>query len=135
MLLQDIETVLTAEAPFTAGSETFAIRTGYLPDTPDAVIGLEEYPGGKPIRAMGPSRGAPLKQKFILNVIVRSAQKAYTHARTIAESVNNILDGLHEDINGRRYYVEAINLPSREQQDRNSRWLIETQYMVVKDRG
>lgn len=135
MLLDDIETLLNAEGPYTAGGSTFMVRKYMAPDTPDAVIVLEEFPAGKPISAMGPSRHAPIRERAGLMVWVRSPKKDYGSARTVAETIYQKLHNLGETLSGRQYFIQAMHAPALKEQDRNDRWLIETNFLVQKERG
>jgi len=138
MLIEDIETLLSASAPFTEGSDTFTVRTYLMPDgsSIDACIVLSEGEGGgKDIRAMGASLAAPIRERPILRVRVRSAKKSFTNARAAAETVHQLLSGYNGTLSGRLYYIEAVHPPRFLEHDRNDRIVFETNYLVQKQRG
>jgi len=134
-LLTDIETHLGTVGPFVGGSTTFTVRRNFIPDTPDAVIALIEFPAGPAERAMGASIGAPVRERAGLQVTTRSDQGNYDDARTVAEAVHQELDFLAATLSGRRYFVQAMHPPALKEQDRNKRWLLEANYVVFKERG
>lgn len=135
MLLADIESHLNSLGPYTSGGVTFGVYVGDYPAEPDAAITLIEWPGKGPIRAMGASLSSPIRERAVLEVVVRGPAEDYNAARAVAESVYQKLDGLHKTINGRAYDVEALTTPAKDSQDRNKRWLIWSSYAVQKERG
>jgi len=138
MLIEDLATLLAAGGPFTGGGDTFAVRTYLMPDGPsvDTVIVLSEGEGGgADIRAMGASLAAPVREQPILRVRVRSAKKKFTVARTVAETVHQLLSGYKGTLSGRQYYVKAVHPPRFLEHDRNDRIVFETNYLVQKERG
>lgn len=135
MLLQDLEAYLATQGPFTQGGLTYSICIGDYPASPDTVITLIELPGKGPIRAMGASLSAPIRERAVLEVLVRGPQEDYAAARAVAEAVYQKLDGLHATLSGRQYDVAALTTPSRDSQDRNKRWLITSAFSVQKERG
>ncbi len=135
MLLQDLAGHLATYGPFTQDGLTYSVCIGEYPTTPDTVITLIELPGKGPIRAMGASLSAPIRERAVLEVLVRGPQEDYVAARAVAEAVHQKLDGLHTTLGGRQYDIDALTTPSRDSQDRNKRWLITSAYAVQKERG
>jgi hypothetical protein len=135
VLLTDIETYLATFAPWTQSGTTYTIRTYFTPDTPDAVIVLREFPAGESVYGMGPSLRAPLKERIGLMVSVRGPQKSPTNERLMAEAVHLKLSRFKGTLGGRAYYIEEMHGPAPIDQDRNSRWGHEMNYVVMKDSG
>ena len=135
MLLQDLETYLDGEGPFTDSPYTYELYIGDLPNNDKEAIALLEAPGKEALRTMGASLSAPVRERPVLLVYVRGPQKDYVSARTIAETVHQKLDGLFATLNGRQYHVMALYPPARDRQDRNGRWIFITHYLVEKEQG
>lgn len=135
MLLDDVETYLNTFGTWSQSGTTYAIRKNLIPDTPDAVIVLIEFPAGPGIKAMGASLRAPLRERAGLMVTVRGPRGDYANARAMAEVVNGRLDSLRSTLSGRRYYVTAMHTFMLKEQDRNDRWKLECNYLVLKERG
>jgi hypothetical protein len=53
----------------------------------------------------------------------------------MAEVVNSRLDSLHATLSTRMYYVTAMHAFMLKEQDRNERWKLECNYLVLKERG
>lgn len=135
MLADDLETYLNGLGPYTSGGTTFTVRKFLTPDTPDAVITLIEWPGGKAIRAMGASIGSPIRERAGLQVLVRGPQQDYAAARDVAEQIYRKLDFLNATLSARQYFIEAMHPPMLLEQDRNHRWIMSTNFLVLKERG
>lgn len=134
MLIEDIEAYLNGFT-FTSNSVTFAVKRGSLPETPDAVISLIEAEGMKAVRAMGPSGAAPLLERPLLEVHVRSPRKDYEAGRDVAEQVYVKLDHVATTQGGRAYFLQALAPPFRDGQDKDARMLFVTPVLVHKPRG
>lgn len=135
MLTTDIATHLATFAALSDGTNTYTVCKNIIPDSPDAVVALLEYPAGPPIRGMGASLSSPFYDRHLLTVVTRGPVRDYTSAATIAATVHDRLDFLHATLGGRRYSIKAMSSPYLLEQDRNSRWKIEATYLVEKERG
>jgi len=135
MLLQDMETYLNAQGPFSQDGTAYKVYIGSLPDSDSTAIALRELPGKEAIRAMGASLSAPVRERPLVQVWVRGPQRDYVNARAMAEQIHLLLDGLNTTLSARLYAVRALAPPSPDRQDRNARWMIVTTYMVEKERG
>ncbi len=135
MLLDDIEAYLATFAPWTQSGKTYTVRKNFTPDQPDEVITLIEFPAGGALRAMGPSLTAPVRERAGLMVLVRGPLKDYANARAMAELVYQRLDHFAGTLSGRLYYIESMHVPILKEQDRNGRWLVETNFVAQKERG
>jgi hypothetical protein len=135
LLLDDIETYLNTFGAYTQDTTTYTLRKHFSPETPDAVIVLLEVPIGAPMRAMGASVSAPVRERSGLCVRVRGPQQDYSNARSMAETVYQRLDFLNTTLSGRQYSLSALHAPVLYQEDRNNRWWIDTTFLVLKERG
>jgi len=135
MLIDDVAIHLASFGAYTQAGATYSIQRGVLPDEVVESITLQEIPAGKAIRAMGPSLGAPIRERAGLRVTVRGALGDYQNPRIVAELVHTRLDGLNATLSGRRYWIQALHPPVLDQQDRNVRWRLVATYYVEKERG
>lgn len=141
MLLNEIRDYLNGIAgllDFPAESLTFVVRTGKMPDTPDACIALEEAPGLPAVRAMGASLTAPLFERPTLNVWVRGPRQGTETGRMMAQRVHEKLDGAFDLVLGGVRYakIEALGGPPfLDEQDRNERDTFVCSYIVTKQRS
>lgn len=135
MLLDDVEAYLTSFGAYTQAGTTYTVRKYFTPDTPDATITLLGFPAGPAVRAMGPALGAPIRERHGLMVVVRGPQKEYGNAQAMAEVVYQRLDNFHGVLSTRQYDVTAMHPPMVKEEDRNARWRIETNFLVMKERG
>lgn len=134
MLVDDIEAYLNGFT-FTSNSVTFIVRRGQLPETPDAVIALIPGEGMKPIRAMGPSGAAPLFDRPLLEVHVRSPRKDWLAGYDVAEQVLAKVDHVSTTQSGRTYFLDALSPQFSDGQDKDSRALFIIPVLVHKTRG
>lgn len=135
MLLDDIETYLNTFGAYSQSGTSYTVRKHLVPDTPDATITLLEFPAGKSQYAMGAPLRGPVRERAGLMVSVRGPQKDYGNARAMAETVHQRLDSYKGTLSGRRYTIYAMHPPILKEQDRNGRWKIESNYLVLKERG
>lgn len=121
--LNDLHTYLTAQFP----AET--IRAGFLPTSPDRVVGMIERTGDEPPAEtfVGTGKGPKLNmEKPNIQILIRTTQDAYEAARDLADS---IYQGLHNlvgvTLSGTRYaLIEALHPPFNVGIDEQGRWLI-----------
>lgn len=138
MLLNEVRDYLSATLNLTVSGETFVVRTGKMPDAPDAAIVVEEGSSGMPsIRAMGPSGTAPIFEQPAINVWVRGPRQGYEIGRQMAERVYQALDGQYDLVlSGVRYAsIQALCAPFLDEQDRNERDTIVCTYLIKKERS
>lgn len=135
MLLDALAAHLTANGIATGTS----IFTSQMADSPDFAIGIFEYPGRASDKAMGNPNVLIENARF--QILVRSAREgvagAYSTARTKAESIYTLLDGVGGlTLSGVDYlYIEALQPPFFLEKDQNNRSLIVTNFEARKRVG
>ena len=87
MFLDDISDFLS-----TSGVTT-TIRKGVMPETPDACVALYETGGIAPVHAMKATAGRVVRRPAV-QVVCRATVDEYDTARTTAETIFCILDGM-----------------------------------------
>lgn len=133
MLLDDLalylQTAGLGAATTSTGERT--IFRGQLPDQPDAAIGLIEYGGMAPVRAMFP---AIVYEQPRVQVLVRA--RTYDGARTKAESVFQALDGVGNttltSTSPRYGFIEALQSPFLLTRDANDRVVLALNLQIRK---
>lgn len=133
MLLDDLALYLQAQGLGAASTSTGerTIFRGMLPDQPDAAIGLLEYGGMAPVRAMFP---AVVQEQPRVQVLVR--QPTYDGARAKAEAIFTALDGVGNTTltsTGPRYgWIAALQSPFLLTRDANARVVLALNLQVRK---
>lgn len=136
MLLDAIAAHLATNGHGTVGTDIFKSQ---LPDSPDAAIGIFEYPGRPSDKAFGTT---VLIENPRFQILVRSAREgvvanAYLTARTKAEAIYTLLDGAGNlTLSGIVYlYIEALQPPFHLEFDANRRAVIACNYEANKRVG
>lgn len=117
-VLPDLAQRLEDESVGTVGTNIF---TGRLPDSPDACIALNTYPGDAN-RVHG-SDMIPVDERFNVQILVRGARDDTAAAATLADSVYDAIQFRHETLDsGRRYgWCQANHMPAQLDRDENDR--------------
>lgn len=128
MFLDDLSDYLSS------GGITGTIFTGVMMDTPDAAVGLYETGGTAPTHAMNPNPGQAVVERPSVQVVCRAAADDYAAARTKAQAIFVLLDGLPtRTINGVAYkWGAARQSPFLMGRDESGRVLVACNFDVVK---
>jgi len=142
MLLDDIANHLsTAVGGLTIGVNLWKLP---IPETASSSIQqvmITEYGGRSPLRAMGPSVGAPVAEISRFNVAVYGGLTEFEETRALAESIYQSLDYLSETTlsgsSGTRYlHVRALQPPiSFPPDDENGLHHFSINFETMKVRG
>ena len=128
MLLPDIANKLQGLGIGTKGADLFM---GTMPDMPDNLIALYEYPGeGRSLAWNSTTREAPN-----LQVLVRN--KSYDAGRTKIEQIVNALHGLANTTLGTTIYllIKAIQSPGLLTRDSSNRAIFVVNFSINKEVG
>lgn len=130
MVLAELAAWLQADGIGTVGTDIFY---GILPDTPDAVICLHEYPGFPNDLVLG-SNTINAEWPHV-QVVVRGVKDDYDNPRLkIAQVVNSFTKIGETVLSGVRYHaVMAKQAPFMVQPDGNWRNLFKVNFAVYKD--
>lgn len=132
MLLDAVGAHLAANAIGAVGTSIFLSQ---LPDSPDAAVGVFEYPGRPSDKTFGTTI---VCENARFQILVRSAREgtanAYSTARTKAENIRNLLDGAGNlTLSGTVYlYIEALQPPFFLEKDANGRNIIACNFEARK---
>jgi len=130
-ILDDLHAFLTIELP------AEEIRAGYLPTTPDRVVGMIERVGDEPPAEtfVGKGRGPKLNmEKANIQILCRDEPDLYDGARKLAQAAYDILHNqVGVVLSGTRYaLIEALHPPYNVGTDEQARWLIGFNIMCWK---
>ena len=138
MLLDDIAAYLDANSTALLVGSTGNLFKGIMLDEgPNTVTVLYEGSGQASVKAFSTSTGSVdrLYEQPTLDVLCRST--SYQTARTNAETVFGLLDGLvDQTLSGTRYRsIEALGSPGFISRDQNERFVIGVTFDVQKEIG
>jgi hypothetical protein len=128
MLLPDIANKLQILGVGTKGTDLFM---GTMPDTPDNLVALYEYPGeGRSLAWNSITRESPNLQALVRN-------KSYDAGRTKIEQIVNALHGLANVTLGTTKYllINSIQSPGLLQRDSSNRAIFVVNFSVNKEVG
>ena len=127
MLLDEIGAHLQANGHGGIGADLFL---SLLPNAPDDVVSLHEYPGEPPTHVKG-RRGA-VHESPRFQVV--SCSKSYGKAREKAEAIHRLLDGFAGELGGVGYgRIAALTSPFFLSRDDAGRTRIVCNYRAMKE--
>jgi hypothetical protein len=128
MLLEDLSDYLSS------GGIATPIYKGLAPESPEAVVVLYETGGLAPTHSMNAAAGQAVVENPRVQVVCRAGQYDYSAARTSADAVFKLLDGLpRRSINGVEYlWGAAVQSPFLMGRDESGRVLVACNYQIVK---
>lgn len=114
MLLDDIANHLsTSVAGLTIDANLWKLPVPETVTSTDVQVAVLEYGGRAPLRAMGPSAGAPVAEITRFNIAVIGGLSNYQGARSMAEDIYTTLDYTSETtLSTTRYlHIRALQPP------------------------
>lgn len=108
------------------------IFNGRMTDQPDNAIAVRPMSGSAPVRGMGPSLTAPLRERPDVQIMVRN--KKYVDLATKVEQVKAALDRFVGTIGGKQYYIELAYEPMYMGIDENQRHQTSIVFNIVRER-
>ena len=125
-VLTDVHSYLTS------GGQGTNLYIASLPDTPDVVAALFQYPGRPPL---GVLNVAGIRQERPgLQVLVRSSPNAYADAEARAYAIYRLLQVANGTLGSGFYQqVEPLGSPFLLQRDANRRAIVACHYAVSRD--
>lgn len=131
MILDDLADLLSSGGIGTVGATIF--KGGSVEST-QMIISILETGGLPSTKAFSTGPSIHAVERYRVQVLVHGPSRDYASARSKAESVRLLLDGLQErTINSRTYlYAEAVQPPFHIGEDGNDRPVISCNYDVVR---
>jgi len=108
------------------------IFNGRLSDKPDNAIAVRPMPGSAPVRGMGPSLTAPLRERPDVQIIVRNLR--YVDLMTKVSVIKAALDRFVGTISGKAYYIELAYEPMYMGVDENNRHQSSLVFGIYRER-
>lgn len=108
------------------------IFNGRMNDKPDNAMAIRPMPGSAPIRAMGPSLTAPVRERPDVQILVRNLK--YQDLATKVDQIKAALDRFVGTIGGKQYYIELAYEPMYMGIDENQRHQTSIVFNVVRER-
>jgi hypothetical protein len=137
-LLDDIAAhIATNSTLFTVGANGNLTKAVMLDGSPDTVCTLYEQQGVFSVQAFSSSTGTAAVVWERPNLQLLSRSTSYQTARTRAETVYRLLDGLGDvTMSGTRYVaIDAVAPPFSAGRDQNQRFLVSVNFNVQKEPG
>lgn len=131
MILDDLGDYLST------GGITGTIYKGFMPNDPDDCVAIYETGGQAPVHAMNGSAGQAVLERPRVQIVCRSGEYDYSTARTKAQSVFVLMDGMPtRTLNGVAYkWAAAVHSPFLMGRDEHKRPLIACNFDVSKAVG
>ncbi len=112
-----------------AGIDTF---NGRMNDKPDNAMYIRPMPGSAPLRGMGSSLTAPVRERPNVQIVVRNL--LYPGLMAKVEQIKLALDRYIGVIGGKQYYIELAYEPLYLGIDENQRHQASIVFNVVRER-